>query len=677
MVRVAVVGNKGAGKSFLVRSLTNDSETKELAAKLPSGDEQVITFVESEDPQVASECDLALVCCDISNCGSLLLWEKRMKSVNQAIATWSVFTKADQYEERDHPTNFDFVFGSGNEKQKSELVDALSVFAVGEPTTDMFKDVLGKIGDCQVQEITPKFEIRCGRWLKELLMMFVRSKRFVSVLRFMEEMCKFSLGNACAFSQAGVDLILLSMLRFKKEIGTVEEALMRLYMRIVNVAATQESVKGFMSLMAPESSNCLYRTFPFYLACLNDMIKSEQGRPNSWIRMKSESIQIRSIQGSRLRKGFTVTAWVQIDEREQDEVNVFSLSDAKNYQVACSVNGKEIFVQSGQTKKRVDIPLEYGKWIFVAVSCSPNGLTVLVNGRKAVVVDVTLQVLDKEKVCVTFGGSSEDTVSADKCLLGPVGVYFLLDDEEVLQIGRAGPRGSVEEITALAYAETENRNGTVVVKNGVASVNAGIHYHQTFAQVFVEKMKIISLIPLFSILEAKYVDGEQVPSFIIPLISILAGLLLVCEGGQREFKEMKGVDMLSHLLRAATHCDLSFGVYLRWVSLFKLTTSIELKETLFDKVITNPEIWIHAEGDAQRQITRHWCRELLKKFPEMWSKHKSFQDILAALRIYYWYDADAEPNVIYRSRAKNIPVKDIRQHYLKILGELARNDGLT
>lgn len=676
MVKVAIVGNKGVGKSFLVRSLTNDSETNEISVKLPSGDERVITFAESSDGQLPSDCDLALVCCDGSSSNSLLAWEKKLKSANQNVLTWSVFTKADQFESQDQPKQFDFVVGSGNEKQKTELMEALTSFTVEEPTPEMFKEMLGKIGYSEKQEITPKFEIRSGRWLRHLLLMFARSKRFVSVIRFLEELCNFSIGNACAFSQAGVDLLLLKMLQFKKEIGIAEEAIMSLYMRIVNVAATQESVQSFLSLFAPESTNSLYRTFLFYMACLNDLIKAEQSRPAAWITLKSESIHVRGIQGSRLRKGFTVTAWLHVDDRETEDINVFSIVDAKNYSVSCQVNCNGLSIQSRQVKKKVDLPIVCGKWFFLAVSCGSSSVTVFVNGHQVEIEDLGLQMLDKGELNLTLGNSSQDAGFVDKTLLGPVGVYFLLDQDEVMSIARAGPREILEEPTSLVSVSVENRDGTLVSQSESVSINAGIHYNRTFAQVFVEKVKIVGLTPLFSVLDARYVDGEQVPSFIMPLISVLAGLLLVTEDGQREFVEMNGLDILAHLLANASCSNLTYGVYLRWVSVFKLVTCPAMKEALFDRIITRPEIWVHAEEDAQRQISRHWCRDLLKKYPELWTKYTSFQQILSILRIYYWYDCDAEPAIIYKGRAKNIPVRDIRQSYLKILGDLARNHGL-
>jgi hypothetical protein len=157
-------------------------------------------------------------------------------------------------------------------------------------------------------------------------------------------------------------------------------------------------------------------------------------------------------------------------------------------------------------------------------------------------------------------------------------------------------------------------------------------------------------------------------------VSILCSALTLKAAAQRDFVESNSARMVGHLLSHLVDRHLTVSLYHEFVTLFDMVSYKPLKRDLFKYILVNYDVWIHAHADVQRQIVRHWSRTLLVEHSNLWKECRPINNILDALRIYYYY-APIENELICRERGKRLvviepkdpPVKDIRQHILHTL----------
>jgi hypothetical protein len=231
----------------------------------------------------------------------------------------------------------------------------------------------------------------------------------------------------------------------------------------------------------------------------------------------------------------------------------------------------------------------------------------------------------------------------------------------MIELGQQGPRAAPKcSVPHISYVSTaDNKNPHLV----------------PFAQVLIKGCKVSVLLPLLSILDATYPDGEALPSFVLTIVHSISSALLLSESGQRDFVECGGASTMAYLLGRAQAGHLTYCLYLKFITLLKMVTYVPLQRDILDQLLLNTELWVRASGDVQLQITRHWARGLLSQYPDLVKEFRPAKVILDILRVYYWY-TPVENTLIFKDRAKDIPIQDVRQNLLHLL-HCSAIDGLS
>jgi hypothetical protein len=311
-----------------------------------------------------------------------------------------------------------------------------------------------------------------------------------------------------------------------------------------------------------------------------------------------------------LRPDFSVLLWIKFAGAESGESVLFRSGPLVLSLVETTFRIK--------LEKSFDFAahLLVNQWNFVEFSCRSSQFTLSHNLRPIGIQEISPPTLRG----VIFGQSS----GPSQHLIGYIGIVPNLTPAQTVELFCAGPAA----IPANFVFGTARRP--------FLSLRKG------FAQVILDHLRFVPLIPIFSHRFATASNLDQI-------LSILEFALTFLPSLQTDFHQNEKVEVISHLLLCLDNGLISFSLYLRFYSIYCSVSSPHVRDVLLDQILLRDELWAKAAPADRVKITTHWIQVLVFCARASLLRLRPFRDLLARLSLFYKF-ADDEPAEICECR---------------------------
>ncbi|EAY11851.1 Beige/BEACH domain containing protein [Trichomonas vaginalis G3] len=576
------------------------------------------------------------------------------------------------------------------------MQNAISIIYRNEPTTNIFVKVLQIISRKHMTFLTNHFDIKEGKALRLLISIHENSSQIDTVLKFVHELISDSVGNAIMAHNGELDFYLIDLIYSwrNKEKTPENTSRIDLILNILTVILSQISsaslVRYFIRLICPNDGKSL----PFYhnsiVQSMMQMMSASKYRPNLYLPLIDKfTFTMRGFKTSYFNKNFTLAFWIYIEEIENKYFGqVFLAVDEKDGKLGVFIAEDQIYIymqKGGQdytAKTEISIPPK--KWNLVTIGFTmhqeddKNTCSYSVNGE-----DSTFYLFPKiifeqtEAKGLKIGGLTLDSAQPSQCsYLGPVSFYpSCLSREQILQLyDRKCSIVPSSKSTALFYLSPIEKDDEVTlinqINNDIVVDNISYQYNRTFnfAEVLVNHCGVEVLLPLFAQWDLNDFEGNKIDFYAESTVELLQDALMMSNFAQKIFADNEGFKIISHLIISSNQNHISYNLYMRFYTLFNNLNVFHAKESLFNEILLNNEIWMKTEALDHTRITRHWCRSLCTpNSPTI--QFLSFSKLLSILKLYYWYEDEKAEHRSYHTdhcRGQKINVEECRKNVLSL-----------
>jgi hypothetical protein len=260
---------------------------------------------------------------------------------------------------------------------------------------------------------------------------------------------------------------------------------------------------------------------------------------------------------------------------------------------------------------------------------------------------------------VTLGGLDEGSESQSEviCQLGPFvlhsGVLDTVHEDRLSQFARRKSDIATSPLFAYPY------DCQLPVK--LPEKTAKLHF--TFVDSMNQKQVVNTLLPLFLDLP---IMPKHFPQLLIDLLYCL--VLTSVEAKKHAYY----FPVISYMLFQSPPEKLTYKLYLKFFGLLENSTDDTLIKALLLHIVFNMELWSAVEAPDLSRIVIHWAHSLSVSCPQLINSCFSFSDLLALIRIYFWFEP-VETEIIKggpdskRQRPHALGIETCRQHLNDLL----------
>jgi hypothetical protein len=152
--------------------------------------------------------------------------------------------------------------------------------------------------------------------------------------------------------------------------------------------------------------------------------------------------------------------------------------------------------------------------------------------------------------------------------------------------------------------------------------------HFTFVDAMNQK-QVNTLLPLF-------LDLPRMPKHFPQLPTDLLYCLVVTSVKAK--KHVYYFSVISYMLFQSPPEKLTDKLYLKFFRLLENSTDNTLIKALLLHMVFKMELWSAVEAPDLSRIISHWAHSLYVSCPQLISSCFSFSDLLALIRIYFWFE---------------------------------------
>ncbi|OHT04160.1 hypothetical protein TRFO_06490 [Tritrichomonas foetus] len=558
-----------------------------------------------------------------------------------------------------------------SEMQLALIEGAISRVFSNNPPKLVFVRLIQIMAADNFLSVSPMFLIRQPLALPVFFRVFLQTLRYGEVINFIYDLCNYAATNAFACHYCKLDRSLLESLQpnwYDKDVDVNKvELILKLFSRIAYSISSPDIVSLFISLLSPLKDKYLPVCFDMILSTLNTIVSSTLKCPETSIPLPQTPISMEKL--IDITQGFTFVAWIEMESiSPQYKPNLFTFSDGVESFLKLSLSSN-IIVPFQRTPKnestaRADKEIPLSQWSFVTISyILEDGMVNIIvsvnchDSRRLQFPQFEFSTGNNKLVNFSFFGVNQDSVQPDiPVLIGPFALFPNLDSSTITQLFGHGPRqlNRVPIQPYFTYIPQSNQTSNETTS--------------TFLNVLTKNCKLTILLPLFSLIDYKTVNGVYFKNITDTTIEILSNSLLMSDATEIEFAKLHGFEILSDLLLATDFSLLNYSTYLRFFSLLQLLRTGVLQQQLLRCIIGNLNIWIVTDADNHLRILKHWARVLFLTN----SPTDSFATFLTNTVLYYW-DSPHKREYLKgtkesaRPRPENLNVVECRQYMTDIL----------
>ena len=573
------------------------------------------------------------------------------------------------------------------------LEKAITNIFENQPNQILFSNIVQLIAGQTLPSLHPSFTIRNPKGLRILLTVFKTSTMINDVFTFIAKLLQYSMKNCEEAHRGEFDIFLIQYLdEYRNDenmpITTFASALSLLMLIASNISSVLV-VHSFISLLCPINGKKLPFFQKLLIRSLFSMIPTINKRPLSTLPLSSKTgFNFKGLKGESFQNGLTFSFWIYLNSNEPNyKQQIVMIQDCKDNKCGVFVTSQNIIMlfESGdnQWSSKTDSEIALKTWSFVSLTCYIDNytgqyrVTSTVNGENGRDLFFPMMQISNGTLKGRIGGISTDSIDVEyPSLIGPVGIFQRLQDEEISFLYELGPCiESVKLKQALAYFVPVENSGFLSIKNTISDDDITIlsdpirYFHpSSFSDILISKCGVSIILPLFAQWNMKFSNGQIFENVASITLTILENLMILNENCQKVFYEENGFKILSHIMMESNGEFLNYALYTQIYNMHNAIANENLKIQLFDNILLNIELWMKCDSENHRRIVRHWDKVLFQTCKEKFVSLRPVSWILNALRVYYWYKP-IEIGVIYDSKRfnnKKLNVKDCRQSLLHI-----------
>lgn len=552
--------------------------------------------------------------------------------------------------------------------QIDAMISRLLAFNDSTFLASIYDKFIALLAGQQLTQLTPNFIVRQPQVFKVFLRTLFDTPRLPNIIHLIIELCKYSPHNMSACDLSDLDIYLLGLLEDIKKNENISHEITKLMLDLYSLLSvhhsTTQSVLRYISLMSPIDENHVSKYQNLFIETMNQIIIDSSNEPFSSFPLNGTKIKGKPF-SANIEKGFGFAFWIYLEPSNSDyrpQICTINFGNHMKFGLFVSNNSILTFQNNGdiETTGMVVENLEPHTWHFIYLTYTfsekRSYLHYQINcqDQNMLTVPVLKKDIVQSSLRFTIGGrcyAKTDLPSK----IAAIGVYPILRYEELISIFELGLR------------HNENPPGNpfdyyIDFKKYDTTVDKG------FVDVLVHQCGLDSLMPLF--LQSDYKLTNEEP-FIFPLDTVLtlfSNVLLFSIDAQISFFQNKGFNIFAQLLMEYWTKQFTIKIYLQ---LFQLLLSIQyeqLQQQLFDEVMTNFTFMMHIDPTLHLRILKHWSQSLFSSFKIIAQNFSNFDDLLAILRMFYWYQPIESLLIHYQDvRSPNLNIKACRKYILLVL----------
>ena len=562
------------------------------------------------------------------------------------------------------------------------LITGLVAFGDIEFTSSLQNKFLVLLAGQTVGSLTPNFIIQQPQVLKLFIQTLFDTPKFCDILEFIISLCKYSPRNLEACGKSDLDLFVLGYLERAKTTESMPQEIVKLFLELYSLlslaSSSLQSVLRYVSLMSPVDGVHVSKYQDLFIENLNQIALSSSNEPETSLALNGTVIEFPAddIQFPTISNGFNVTFWLYIEPNASDyRPYICSAHLGNGMKLKFFLSNSSLLVQLDHGKAITTgilrEGLENNTWHFVATYFQIRGTRAMlhysING--SITGMLTLPGLEydlvPEQVAFCVGGPCETEV-CQPSRLGAIGFYRKLTPDELISIFELGLRHNrTLPVDAVVYVS----DFTLCARDSC------VHDPLGFLNVLVTQCSVTSLLPLFCQSNSKLTDGTDYSISLESLFVLLQNILAFSQEAEVSFYQNSGFGIMAHLL--LKYWTKLFNMK-RYLQLFQMLASFQcepLEQQLFDEIMTDFTFLMSLEPALHLRIVKHWAQSLFTSFAPIAQNFSSFEDMMAILRLFYWYRPVEENLIKYREiRPDELNVKACRKYIFMILRDYARDN---
>ncbi|OHT06288.1 hypothetical protein TRFO_25702 [Tritrichomonas foetus] len=557
------------------------------------------------------------------------------------------------------------------------LITGLISFNDQDFIKSLYQKFLSLLAGQSAPPNSPNFIIKQQHVLKLLIQTYSHIDDLDKVITFVNDLCKFSPKNLSVCSKSDLDIVLLKILENEKKNEEWSKQLVQKFLDFYSLISlknsTTQSVLRYISLLSPITENTLSSYHVQFIDNLNSLISSSSDEPSSTFPLNGKKTNKEPFQFlKKLEDGFAITFWIYIEQNISDyrpKICTLYFSEYLRFGIFLSNGAIFLFQDEDDTEITAMLceSMQEQKWHFITilfqftehrtfihytVDCSYRGITTI----PPLVNEINQ---DDNNFHIKIGGSFRNSKIQHVSLpskLGALSLFYPQKLDEFIQIYELGLRNiNYNPISSPPF---------------YFKINYSDYDDKTtfgFTDVLINQCGISCILPLF--LQTDMIMSNN--SYTLPLemiIILLTNILTYSINAQQSFYQSKGFSIIAELLTERWAKYFSFKNYQQLFGLLLVIQFEPLQQQLFDEVMTNFTFLMHLDSILHLRILKHWWQSLFPSFKLIAFNFSSFEDLVAVLRLFYWYQPVEIMKIKYYSiRPKDLNIEKCRKYILGIL----------
>lgn len=520
-----------------------------------------------------------------------------------------------------------------------------------EPCEQTFNDLIRLISICHDAELNHNTIIKRPKLLTFVVKIFKKSIKLIDLLNYFNRLCVYSVVNCRACHTGKLDLLLLDFIR---ETATIEnvgylDPIFSLLARIASISSSILTVHHLISLMCPVEKKFL----PFYIIdlikTLTNIMLSRHDLPVAYlpIGLDSPVIEISPFSSFIINKGFTISMLLFLDPCSiKYNASIFFLQDrGQYYSLLIKIINNQLNVISVINNEKnwciipIDIPTN--QWKQISITFRKTG-EIEVTIDKVGHAITQFEVLDFRGIVSCIIGSNDQT-EGNPALIG----HFSFSSSDSISIDLN------MEITNSLLSVSHITTSPVMIN----LIGPDVVQTLSLPDVLISYFRVESLLPLIAQIDLLYPNDTHPNSFAVTIIHLLSSAITLNENSEETFGQY---DLISFLLYSNDPKNLTFNLYIHFVTLYSLLKFPKSKRELMDNILMNTDLWSRSSEEDQVQITYHWLHNLFPTYKQEVNEVRPFAKLIKDITSFYW-----KPN------ATSLKFK-IRSNLLQLLDSISK-----
>lgn len=538
-----------------------------------------------------------------------------------------------------------------------------------EPTQDLFVRLVQLLAGQPLESAQPTFIVRHPKIFKLIVGVFKDTQLLLTVFEFIAKLCEYSAVNCAAAATGGLSEFLIELMGEWRNDENVNSRLyascMSLMMLIVTVSCSVNEARQFISLLCPIDGRTIPQTQNLIMKVLNKMIMDGLTRvmdalplvPNGYF--KTYAV---------IPKNFVIAFWIYSplnDIKEYSNIATFS-------KLNISINNSAMMINDKEIKLTIDQKL----WNLISINVTQDKdsstFNVKCNNNDVIEYKTALIPLSEDQTEIVIGGGGNPEYYA---LIGSFGIFT--EKIDIKKLMETSLRGTFDCPECVVYMQPWETDGSIYIQsnNYVEQGKIECSPFTSFADVLADKCGIEMLLPLFAQWDLPMASGN--PNNIRDqTIDILINCLKLSADSQKQFAEVGGFKILSHLIISSDTKNIDLRLYSGMYTMLTVMEDRDAIQNILSHIIFNIDIWMRTTANDHLMIVKHWSRVVMKNYYNDTVKLLSFGHWLSMLITWYWYSKEDSMLHLHteRCRDEELNITECRKYLFEILKQIAQSN---